>query len=1114
VAAFWVQGAVALPYWQDVNVVEVGKEPPRTAFMSYGDTASALTFDYAKSPWHMSLNGTWKFFWVDAHAKLPANITDESVDPSAWGDIEVPGNWELQGYGDAIYVNHPYEFAPANPVPPVLPEANPVGVYRREVEVPAEWLERDVYLHIAAAKSGVYVYINGVEVGYSEDSKDPAEFNITKHLRAGKNTVVLKIYRWSTGSWLECQDFFRMSGIERDVFLWSQPRTKIRDFRVTSTLDDTYKNGVFRLDIDLENTSPETREVEVGYEMGGRTGTVKIAVGKNERVWFECGIPNVKAWSAEHPNLYNLVITLREGGKTTEVVPFRVGFRRVEIAATKDSLGGKPMRLLLFNGQPIKFKGVNMHETGENGHYLTEQQLRRNFELMKLHNVNAVRLSHYPQGRRFYEMCDEYGLYVYDEANIESHGMYYTIWQDDMRKGALGHEDRGRRGTLGHNPDFRESHLSRIRAMFERNKNHASVTIWSMGNEAGNGINFYDAYTMLKTLEHQGRPVAYERALEDWNTDLIVPQYPSARTFEYYGKNGRSTVGRESSDPAYYLRDVQNRPYIPSEYSHAMGNSNGNLWDQWEQIYKYPNLQGGFIWEWIDHAIRTTDSRGREIFAYGGDFGVNQPSDGNFVADGVIGADLVPHPAMAEVKYVHQNVAFTEVGEGRFAVHNRFYFSDLRDYAITWRVVGSEGGEVARGNVKMELGPQQSREFGVRMPRIKPAAGAEYFINFEVRTRHATALVPAGHVVAVEQFPLSVETPAKQFETRGPALTAEDDGSQIVVSSPKVRFVFDKKAGVVTSYMVDNHEFIHADTLGVRPNFWRAPTDNDYGNGAPKRLQIWKEASGKMDLRKVVPGDDGQHASVTLTATYRLAAGNDYTVNYTLYPSGAMRVSVHFESTAAAEAHAEATAEAREATQSASADEARARKNARLEVPRIGLRMRLPATMNRVKYFGRGPDENYSDRNHGSLVGTYETTAEQMYVPYVRPQENGHRTDVRWIELSDGLHGLRIEASHKLLGFSALRNPVEDFDCENNLDVDYQWSNFRQGEHHDPGAAKNVLRKQTHAADITPRDFVELCVDMRQSGVAGYNSWGARPEPDHTIPADRDYEWGFMMIPK
>ncbi len=1105
VAAFCVQGTVAaLPYWQDVSVVEVGKESPRTAFMSYGDAGAALTFDYSKSPWYMLLNGTWKFYWVDAYAKLPANITDVNVDASAWDDIEVPGNWELQGYGDAIYVNHPYEFAPANPVPPILPEANPVGVYRRDVDVPAEWLERDVYLHLAAAKSGVYVYINGVEAGYSENSKDPAEFNVTEYLRAGKNTITLKIYRWSTGSWLECQDFFRMSGIERDVFLWSQPKTKIRDFRVTSTLDDSYKTGVFALDVDLENTSGKAREVEVSYEMADRKETRKATVERNGKVSFACEIPGVNTWDAEHPNLYALTITLQEGGKVTEVIPFRVGFRRVEIVSTKDSLQGKPMRLLLFNGQPIKFKGVNIHETVENGHYLTDEQLRRNFELMKLYNINSVRLSHYPQGRKFYEMCDIYGIYVYDEANIESHGMYYTIWQDDMRKGSVGHEDRGRRGTLGHNPDYLESHLNRIRAMFERNKNHASVTIWSMGNEAGNGSNFYAAYTMLKNLEYQGRPVAYERSLEDWNTDLIVPQYPSAGTFRYYGINGRGDARSRF--------ETENRPFIPSEYSHAMGNSNGNLWDQWKEIYKYPNLQGGFLWEWIDHAVLTVDKKGRTIWAYGGDFGIDQPSDGNFVADGFIGPDQMPHPAMAEVKYVHQNVAFEQVADGRFKIHNRFYFNDLSDYAISWRAIGSNGGILAKGNLKLNTAPQTSKEFEVRLPRIKPVPGTEYFVTFEVRTKSATELVPAGHVIAHEQFRLPIEAPAKALpSTKGSALTVDETSGNITVGSDKVRFVFDKKAGVVTSYMVDNREFIHADTLGVRPNFWRGPTDNDYGNGMPKRLQIWKEASNWVNLQRT--GIDMEGAAKTIIATYRLPAGNDYTVAYTVYPSGTISVNVKFQSTAAAEAHAEATAEALEATQSGSAEEARNRQNARLEVPRIGLRLRLPAEMNRVKYFGRGPEENYSDRNNGTLVGMYETTAEDMYTSYVRPQENGHRTDVRWIELSDGDAGLRIEADNTI-GFSALHNSVEDFDCENNTEVDYQWSNFRPGQRHNNEAAKNVLRKQTHAADITPRDFVELCVDMRQSGVAGYNSWGARPEPGHDIPADKDYEWGFTMIPQ
>ncbi len=1114
VAALWCQGAVAsLPYWQDVKVVEVGKEAPRTAFMTYAEPGAALSMDYAQSPYYMPLNGVWKFFWVDAYAKLPANITDENVDTSTWNDIDVPGNWELQGpYGAAIYVNHPYEFAPYNPMPPTLPEANPVGVYSREVEVPQEWLNRDVFLHLAGAKSGVYVYVNGVEVGYSEDSKDPAEFNITKYLRAGTNTLALKIYRWSTGSWLECQDFFRMSGIERDVFLWSQPRAAIRDFRVTSTLDDSYKNGIFELAVDLRNTSSEVREVEVNYEMADHRGSQKVRLEANDNqiVTFSATLPDVQTWTADHPNLYALTMTLREGGRITEVVPFRVGFRRVEIVATADSLQGKPIRLLLFNGQPIKFKGVNIHETGENGHYVTPEQMRRNFELMKLHNINAVRLSHYPQDRKFYEMCDVYGLYVYDEANIESHGMYYTVYQDDMRKGTVGHQDGNRRGTLGHNPDYLEAHLARVRAMFERNKNHASVTIWSLGNEAGNGFNFYNAYTMLKELEYQGRPVAYERALDDWNTDLIVPQYPSARTFEYYGKNGRSSAGKESSDAASFLSTTQNRPYIPSEYSHAMGNSNGNLWEQWEQIYKYPNLQGGFLWEWIDHAVRTRDSLGREIWAYGGDFGVDQPSDGNFVADGFIGPDQEPHPAMAEVKYVHQNVAFSEVGNGRFCVHNRFYFNDLSDYRISYRVVSSSGGEVARGDVSVNAEAQSSQEFSVRMPRLKPAPGAEYFIDLEVRTRKATEFIPVGYVVAHEQFRLPIEAPEKALPSdRGPELRVERTHGRVEIVSEKVRFVFDENSGVVTSYSIDNHEFIHADTLGLRPNFWRAPTDNDYGNGAPKRLHIWKLSSGKMTLRSVEV-DESERAK-TLVATYRLEAGNDYIVSYTVYPSGIVDISTVFEPTTTAEAHADPTAEAREATRSASAEEARNRKNALLEVPRIGLRLRLPVEMNRVAYFGRGPEENYIDRNRGTLLGMYRTTAEEMYTPYVRPQENGYRTDVRWVELSDGNNSLRIE-SDNTLGFSALRNSVEDLDGENS-NADYQWPNRYPGQPRDLNAAKNVLRKQTHSADIVPRDYVEVCVDMRQSGVAGYNSWGARPEPAYTIPADRRYEWAIRLVP-
>jgi beta-galactosidase len=1102
-----------LPYWKDVQVVEVNKEYPRTTFMSYDEMPAALSFDYARSPYYQLLNGTWKFYYVDAYGSLPEGITDPVTDASGWHDIQVPGNWELQGYGYPIYVNQPYEFAPRNPLAPNLPEENPVGVYRREIEIPAAWLSgRTIYLHVAAAKSGMYVYINGHEVGYSEDSKDPAEFDITAHVKAGKNTLVLKIFHWSTGSWLECQDFFRMSGIERDIFIWSQPQVSIRDFRVVSTLDSRFTDGIFKLDVDLRNKSAAFKEVTVRYALSDAAGArvasgeqaVNLSGTSGHTATFSALLKDVAKWSSEAPNLYTLAMSVEESGKTTEIVPFKVGFRRIEIKETNIVVNNKNLRLFLVNGQPVKLKGTNIHETTENGHYLTPEQMRRNFEIMKQNNINAVRLSHYPQDRKFYEMCSEYGIYVYDEANIESHGYYYTIYQDDMRKGTVGHIDGNKRGTLGHNPDYLESHLSRARNMFERNKNYPSVTIWSLGNEGGNGYNFYNAYTLLKELDKDlmARPVCYERALEDWNTDMVVPQYPSAASFQYYGKNGRGN--------AY----ADNRPYVPSEYSHAMGNSSGNLYDQWLEINRYPNLQGGFLWEWIDHALKSATPDGKTFWAYGGDFGKDLPSDGNFVADGIVNPDQTPHPAMAEVKYTHQNVGFEAVDlqKGEVRIINRFYFTDLSKYVIKYRL--QENGKTTReGVLPLKLAPRDSTVVTLPIARLKAKPGAVYFANFEVTTRQPEPLIPVGHVIAYDQFELPLATAKPAYKNPGgPRLVVDETADLITIHSPKASMTFDKRQGVLSSYRVDGHEYF-AGGFGIQPNFWRGPTDNDYGNQSPARLQIWKESSKNFKIASASARvEDGV---ALLDVTYALAAGNEYRLQYKLYPSGILHAGVVFTPAFAEAQQVGLSDAAREATQSDSGarDRQRAR-SAALSIPRVGVRFRLPETMNRVRYFGRGPEENYLDRKMGTLVGLYESTAEDLYFPYVRPQENGHHADTRWVALNEANgRGIIVEAD-SIIGFNALRNSVEDFDDEES-DADYQWPNMspREVANKNLAAAKNNRRKQTHAADVTPRPFVEVCVDLRQRGVAGYNSWGAAPEPGYDIPANREYRWGFTLIP-
>ncbi len=1080
----------ALPYWKDIQVVAVNKEKPRTSFMTYANRQTALSQRFEESDYYRSLNGTWKFYFVDSYKDLPANITDPSASTAGWSDITVPGNWEVQGHGVAIYTNHGYEFKPRNPQPPLLPEENPVGVYRRDIEIPEGWGNRDIYLHIGGAKSGLYVYLNGKEVGYSEDSKNPAEFRINPYLQPGKNVLTLKIFRWSTGSYLECQDFWRMSGIERDVYLWSQPKLAIQDFHVVSTLDDSYENGLFRLAVDLKNHTDEARKLTVGYELLDAKGQTVASASNDlwvspnvpQRFSFERTIDKVATWSAEHPNLYKLLIRVEEDRRLIEVVPFHVGFRKIEIRRIDQrSANGNPYTVLLFNGQPIKLKGVNIHEHNpETGHYVTEELMRKDFELMKQHNINAVRLSHYPQARRFYELCDEYGLYVYDEANIESHGMYYNL-----RKG----------GTLGNNPEWLKPHMDRTINMYERNKNYPSVTFWSLGNEAGNGYNFYQTYLFLKEREKNGmnRPVNYERALWEWNTDMYVPQYPSA---EWLGE-----IGREGSD----------RPVVPSEYSHAMGNSSGNLWDQWKEIYRYPNLQGGFIWDWVDQGLLEKDENGRIYYAYGGDYGVNAPSDGNFLCNGIVGPDRTPHPAMAEVKYAYQNVGFEAIdpAEGSFRIMNRFYFSNLNQYAIHYEVCAN-GKAVRSGKLAIDLAPQDSTEVKVPVNGLKQKAGTEYFVNFYVRTLRAEFPLTSGYEIAHDQFRLPIESEAKAFSTRGPRLSLDENGDKVTVTSSKVHFSFDRKQGMVTSYRVNGTEYFN-EGFGIQPNFWRAPTDNDYGNGMPKRLQIWKTSSREFFVTDVKSVMDGENAVIDVT--YLLPAGNLYILRYTVYPSGAVNVAAHFTSTDMDAAQTEISEATRTATFTPGREAAR-EKSAKLNVPRIGVRFRLPASMSQVEYFGRGPAENYWDRNAGSPVGLYKSTAEALYFPYVRPQENGHHTDTRWVSLREGKKGLLIQAD-TLIEFNALRNAIEDFDAEEATDLPRQWSNFtpEQVANHDEAAAKNVLRRQHHINDITPRDFVEVCVDLRQQGVAGYDSWGARPEPAYTLPANREYRWGFTLIP-
>ena len=1030
IAAAFVTGVSAqVPNWKNLDVYSVNAETERTELIFWSDWHDALTEGFEQSGNYLDLNGIWKFRYYDSQQQMdPAVSKTTAEQASAWDDIKVPGNWEIQGFGIPVYVNTDFEFMTWNPKPPFIPEENPAGVYFRTFEVPQEWAGRQVYLNLAGAKSGVYVYVNGAEVGYNEDSKDLARFNITPYITEGENRLVLKIYRYSTGSYLECMDFFRISGIERDVYLSSEKYNTDFDINVVSTLDPECEDGYFRLEI----SSSPVRDLDVSYQLLDKDGEAVLKDCRlvcGGKAMMEGVVEDVRKWSAEDPQLYTLLLCV-EG----EYTRFNVGFRRLEVKGDR----------FLVNGKPVKFKGVNLHETDPyTGHYVTRERMLQDLRLMKEHNINAIRTCHYPQPRMFYDLCDSLGFYVYSEANLESHGMFY-----DLDK------------TLGNKPEWYTNHIYRIRNMYFRTRNYACVTILSLGNEGGNGCNFYNAYNEIKALEKNGmnRPVCYERAEFEWNTDMIVPQYPSADWFKGMGEKSPG------------------RPVCPSEYCHSMGNSTGSLDLQWEYIYKYPHLQGGFIWDWVDQALAKYDEQGNFLFwAYGGDFGENMPSDGNFVCNGVVGPDREPHPGLAEVKYVYQDVKFSseDPASGRFNVFNRFYFTDLDDYQVRYSIL-ADGKTVRKGTLKLDAGPQEGEDFEVRIPRMRKRKA--YHINFDVVTTKATPLLAKGHVIATEQFLLK-EAGKKAYKHRKGDMKVVEDGDRIVISSDKVELVYDKAAAYVTSYKVKGKDMLSG-SFGIRPNFWRAPNDNDYGNGWPKRTQVYKTSSREFSAAASAGKTD---KGAELRISYALPSGNTYDVEYEVYANGIVKVSADFKGTASENP---------------------------IEVPRIGLRMRLPVSADSFTYFGRGPQETYWDRKAGARMGIWETSATESYVPYVRPQENGHHVDCRWLEIGD----MTIIAQGQF-EFNALRNSVEDFDSEEAVQHDYQWDNLHADEDHSAENAKDVRRRQHHIDDIVPRDYVELCIDGVHTGIGGYDSWGQRTEKERCAWSDRDYSFSFTIVP-
>jgi beta-galactosidase len=1013
------------PEWGNPDIIGINKLPPHATMIPFPDERLAIENIRDKSPYFLLLNGYWKFNWVERPADRPLEFYRPDFDDSAWKSIAVPSNWETQGYGVPIYVNIPYEWT-RNPSPPQVPEDyNPVGSYRQSFNIPEEWSGRQVILHFGAVKSAFYLWINGNFAGYSEDSKTPAEFDITEFIRPGKNLLALEVYRWSDGSYLECQDFWRISGIERDVYLYARAPVFIRDYFAHAGLVNEYADGDFNLKIELHNAGEKNvKEYKLRAKLLAPDGKslaadfikdFNLKKGQSLSVEFSRLIPEVMKWSAETPVLYTLVLSIYdENGVFIESASSRTGFRTSEVKNGQ----------FLFNGKAILLKGVNRHEHDPvTAHVVDEKSMMEDIRLMKQFNINTVRTSHYPNDPRWYELCDLYGLYVIDEANIESHGMGY-------------HPDR----TLGNDPRFMKAHLARVEAMVERDKNHPSVIFWSMGNEAGDGVNFDTCYNWIKQRD-PSRPVHYERAELRHNTDIYCPMYPDIEYLEQY-----------ASKP-------QERPLIMCEYAHSMGNSTGNLKDYWEVIERYPQLQGGSIWDWVDQGFRETDDHGRVYFTYGGDYGPEgTPSDSNFCINGLVLPDRTPHPALYEVKKVYQyfDINLSDPENFIITIKNKYDFLNASAFDISW-ALKADANVMKTGMIEqMDIPPQAEASYSLGIVPFEPAPGVEYFLESHVFTREEMGLIPAGHDVAAEQIALPWKEPGPAFyDDAFLEVVWTNDRTQLTVSGVDFYVQFDTLSGSMTSLEYNGMQYL---VSGPAPNFWRAVTDNDFGNRMQKRCAVWKENSTTRKV-KAFTVRKPSHARVDIEVNYLLGKkGIPYTLNYTVLGSGDILVSGEIEP----------------------GDEKLP------ELPRFGVNMRIPAVYDQVKWYGRGPFENYWDRHTAAFVGYYENHVEDMYFPYVRPQENGTRTDVRWFSLTDGAGKGLLIVGDPLLSFSALPFTTKQ--------LDYTESGFR------------------HSIDLKPNDFIDLNIDLRQTGLGGNDSWGARPLPEYTLEPDR-YKFRFRIRP-
>lgn len=1015
------------PWWLDPEVNEVNTMAPRAAFFAYETENLAKADQKARSERYLSLEGKWKFNFSKDHDKAPRDFYSLKYDDSQWTDFPVPGILELNGYGDAIYSNNGYPWRTQfRPEPPFVEERNNyTGSYRKMVTVPADWKGERIYLHVGSATSNLMVWVNGKFVGYSEDSKVSAEFDLTKYLTPGKeNLIAMQVMRWCDGSYLEDQDFWRFTGIAREVYLYARPEAHIADLFITPDLVNNYQDGTLEVKLNAVGAKGETVMFSLKDKEGKEVAAQTAKVGGNGEVKVNFDIKNPLKWTAETPNLYTLYTTLMDGKQVAEVVPQRVGFRKVEIKNAQ----------VLVNGQPVLFKGANRHELDPvTGYVVSMDRMLEDIRVMKELNINAVRTCHYPNDPRWYELCDIYGIYMVAEANIESHGM--------------GYGDK----TLAKEPTYEKAHLERNESNIKIYKNHPSIIFWSVGNEAGYGPNFEKAYDLVKAYD-PSRPCQYEQAGQNGKTDIFCPMY-----YDYGGCDKYS----QGDNP---------RPLIQCEYAHVMGNSMGGFKEYWDMVRKYPKYQGGFIWDFVDQGLRVKNKQGKTIYAYGGDFGRYPTSDHNFNCNGIINPDRKPNPHANEVRYYYQNIWATakDLKVGEVEVYNENFFKSLDDVELQW-TLESEGKVLANGRNALDIPAQQKRVVKLDGYSLPADVKGEVVLNLDFVLKKAEPMLDAGYAVAREQFVVNPYTfptmesvlavTSGKYDTR--KVEKEEKVAWVTLSAGNTSVTFNHWNGWIDYLDVDGKPMLE-EGYAITPDFWRAPTDNDYGAGTQRKLHAWKNPEMKMKSFKVVENEGKAEKGVEVVYDMPSVEAT-LTMTYTLTPAGELVVN-------------EAMTVNKDAKH-------------KPELMRYGMQLVMPKAYNMLTYYGKGPGENYIDRNNGDRLGVYDAKVADQYWGYVRPQESGNKTEVRYWQVKD--------ENGKGLEFYSFA-PME---CST---LNYLASDL------DDGWDKNA--HQSHSGDLTPRDFSVVKLAARQRGLACVNSWGAIPLEQYRMPY-QDYSFTYVIRP-